>query len=324
MTYRHLTYHERIQIDALLQVDTSIPEIAKRLNRPKSTLYRELNRNAYEGFYFVETAQVSAEIRKSKASLDRCADEEVDDMIAAGLRHGMSPEQISGRLKAEGAASASTSMIYARIKKDKIAGGDLWMNLRSGRKTYRKAFGRSGKLDNGIINRISIEERADIVEYRERTGDLEGDTIIGGKQRGALLTMNDRVTKKVSIDKLKSKNSEHVCEVMVDATKKFKGKKHTCTLDNGKEFAGHEDFTELTGVKVYFCKVRSPEERGSNENMNGLIRQYVPKGTDITQVSKLRVKFIERSLNSRPRKSLNFLTPLEAESKGEIKFNFFS
>jgi len=111
---------------------------------------------------------------------------------------------------------------------------------------------------------------------------------------------------------------------MIQATSKFEGKKHTCTLDNGTEFAGHEDFTEATGVKVFFCHPRTPEERGSNENTNGLIRQYIPKGTDISKIGKVRIKFIEYSLNSRPRQKLNFLTPLEAESRGKIKFNFFS
>ena len=236
----------------------------------------------------------------------------------------MSPAQISGRLRAEEGVTASTSMIYKRIKKDKAAGGDLWMNLRHSRKSYRKNCGGKKGLENGIINRVSIDERADIVEYRERSGDLEGDTIIGAKQKGALLTMNDRVTKKVSITKLKNKTADHVCENMIKATEMFPGKNHTCTLDNGTEFAGHEDFTDVTGIKVFFCHPRTPEERGSNENTNGLIRQYLPKGTDLSQVSKVRVRFIEYSLNSRPRKSLNFLTPLEAESKGKIQFHFFS
>jgi len=324
MTYHHLTYHDRIQIGALLQVQVSPTEIAKQLNRPKSTIYRELGRNSCEGFYFYETAQLLSEIRKSNASLDRCADEEIDEMISEGLRHGMSPAQISGRLKAEDAASASTSMIYSRVEKDKIEGGDLWMCLRRSRKTYRKKFGKDGKLENGIKNRVSIEERPEKVEYRERFGDLEGDTIIGAKQKGALLTLNDRVTKKVSINKLESKSSDHVCEEMIKATLKFEGKKHTCTLDNGTEFAGHEDFTDATGVKVFFCHPRTPEERGSNENTNGLIRQYIPKGTDISLVSKIRIKKIEYSLNSRPRQRLNFLTPIEAESRGKIKFYFFS
>jgi IS30 family transposase len=324
MTYHHLTYHDRIQIGALLQVQVSPTEIAKKLARPKSTIYRELARNSCSDFYFYSTAQILSENRKSNASLDRCEDEEIDEMIAEGLRHGMSPAQISGRLKAEGAASASTSMIYARVKKDKLEGGDLWMNLRRSQKTYRRSFSKGGNFENGIINRVSIEERADIVEYRERSGDLEGDTIIGAKRRGVLLTMNDRVTKKVAINKLKNKKADHVCEEMIQATSKFVGKKHTCTLDNGTEFAGHEDFTEATGVKVFFCHPRTPEERGSNENMNGLIRQYIPKGTDISKIGKVRIKFIEYSLNSRPRQQLNFLTPLEAESRGKVKFHFFS
>lgn len=324
MTYHHLTYRERILIHSLLESEKKVPEIAKRLGRQKSSVYRELERNSYNGFYFYETAEILANDRKSQASFDRCTDEELDEQIELGLSHGMSPEQVSGRLKTEGVVTASTSMIYARIKADKGSGGVLWKCLRRSNKKYRRKYGTAQNKESGIKNRVSIEERAEIVDYRERAGDLEGDTMIGAKQKGALLTMNDRVTKKLSITKLKNKTSDHVCEQMIKAVDTFPGKKHTCTLDNGTEFAGHENFTDETGIDVFFCHPRAPEERGSNENTNGLIRQYLPKGTDLSKVTKIRVKFIEYSLNSRPRKSLNFLTPLEAESRGEIKFHFFS
>jgi len=323
-SYHHLTYHDRIQINALLQVGYKPVQIATHLGRPVCTISRELNRNGVSGFYFLETAQINAEFRRSQASEDRDSDEELDAMIEQGLRHGMSPAQISGRLKAEGVANTSTSNIYSKIKKDKLAGGDLWMFLRHAGKTYRKTYGGSANFNNEIKNRVSIDERPHIVDFKERKGDLEGDTIIGAKHKGVLLTLNDRVTKKVSIDKLKSKKSDEVSEAMINATAKFDGEKHTCTLDNGKEFAGHEDFTDVTGIKVYFCRPSSPEERGANENTNGLIRQYIPKGSDITKVTKTRIKFIERSLNSRPRKTLNFLTPIEAESDGKVQLHFFS
>lgn len=323
MAHHHLTYAERINIDTLLQLEVSITEIVIKLERSKSTIYRELSRNSCSGFYNAEIAQQLSTNRKSIASQDRDDDEELGEMINKALRHGMSPEQISNRLKAEKVASASTSAIYARIKNDKKDGGDLWMNLRRSRKTYRKAFGKSGGMNNGIVNRVSIDERPDIVEYRKRRGDLEGDTMIGARHKGVLLTMNDRVTKKVAIYKVKGKNSKRICNAMIKATGKFKGKKFTCTLDNGKEFAGHEDFTEVTGVKVYFCRPMHSEERGSNENTNGLIRQFVPKGSDITKVSHSKISFIEYGLNSRPRKSLNYLTPLEAELGRKIQFHFF-
>lgn len=324
MTYHHLTYRDRILIGSLLELEKKVPDIAKRLGRPKSSIYRELERNSYNGFYFYETAEILASDRKSQASYDRCTDDELDEQIELGLSHGMSPEQISGRMKAEGLVTASTSTIYAKIKADKSSGGVLWKCLRRSSKKCRRKYGTSGSKESGIKNRVSIEERPENVDYRERTGDLEGDTMIGAKQKGALLTMNDRVTKKLSITKLKNKTSDHVCEEMIKAVNIFPGKKHTCTLDNGTEFAGHENFTDETGINVFFCHPRAPEERGSNENTNGLIRQYIPKGTDITKVSKIRIKSIEYSLNSRPRKSLNYLTPLEAESRGKLKFNFFS
>jgi IS30 family transposase len=251
-------------------------------------------------------------------------DEDLWERIETGIRHGMSPAQVSGRLRSEGIDFMSTSTIYKRVKQDRFDGGDLWMFLRRSRKTYRRNFTFVCDPSNEIKNRISIEERPEKVDYRERKGDLEGDTIIGARHRGVLLTLNDRVTKKVAIEKLQSKHSDHVSKVMVEAVTKFPGKKHTCTLDNGKEFAGHEDFTDATGIKVYFCKPRAPEERGSNENTNGLIRQFLPKGTDLSKVTRARLRKIEYKLNSRPRKSLNFLTPLEAESKAKLQFYFFS
>jgi transposase, IS30 family len=323
MAYHHLTYTDRIKLNALLQIGKKIPAIALEIDRAKSTLYRELHRNSFNKDYFLDTAQAISENRRRLASQDRCEDDELFEQIEQGLRHGMSPEQIVGRLRAEDVESVSVSTIYAWIKRDKADGGDLWMTLRRSRKTYRKAMHKEGGLENGLINRVSLDERPDIVEYRKRKGDLEGDTVIGARQQGVLLTMNDRVTKKVSIDKLSSKKSGEVCEAMIKATQKFKGKKFTCTLDNGKEFAGHEDFTEVTGIKVYFCRPMHSEERGSNENTNGLIRQYLPKGMDFRKVSKTRISFIEYKLNSRPRKSLNFLTPLEAESNGKVQFQFF-
>ena len=324
MTYRHLTYPDRIKINALLQLKMSPTEIAVEIGRPKCTLYRELKRNSYEGFYFVETAQLRADDRKRIASIDRCDDEELWDQVATGLKHGMSPGQVSGRLRAEGSEFMSTSTIYSRVKQDKLNGGDLWIYLRRSRKTYRRNFGMAGDPRNEIRNRVSIEERPEKVDYRERMGDLEGDTMVGARHRGAILTLNDRVTKKVSLDKLDNKKANHVSGIMIEASRKFPGKKHTCTLDNGREFAGHEDFTEATGIKVYFCHPRTPEERGSNENTNGLIRQFLPKGMDLSAVTRTTLKKIEYRLNARPRKSLKYLTPIEAESKGKIQFNFFS
>lgn len=325
MAYHHLTYSDRIKINALLQLEFNPSEIALELGRPKCTIYRELNRNSSEGFYFVETAQLCAEDRKRLASMDHVDDDEdLWERIAAAIKHGMSPGQVSGRLRAEGVDFMSTSTIYKRVEQDKLDGGDLWIYLRRSHKTYRRNSAAVGDSRNEIKNRISIEERPEKVDYRERRGDLEGDTIIGARHKGVLLTLNDRVTKKVVIEKLESKKSEHVCEVMIEATTKFPGKKHTCTVDNGKEFAGHEDFTEATGIKVYFCHPRAPEERGSNENTNGLIRQFLPKGTDLSKVTRTTIRKIEYKLNSRPRKTLNFLTPLEAESKGKIQFHFFN
>ena len=323
MPYHHLTYSDRIKINALLQVGRSVPSIAEEIERPKSTLYRELHRNSYGSFYFCDHAEAKAKERRVNASEDRDEDEEILSCIDLGLRQGMSPEQISGRMKVETSSAPSTSTIYRRIAEDKDSGGDWWLLLRRGGGRYRRKYGSALKTRETIKNRVSIEKRPEIIENRERLGDLEGDTIVGARHSGVLLTLNDRVSKKVVIRKLTSKNAIHVSEVMSAAVEEFKGPLRSCTLDNGTEFAAHETFTEKTGTPVYFCHTMSPQERGSNENTNGLIRQYIPKGTDIASVSPERLQFIEDSLNNRPRKSLNFMTPNEYESTRKISNYFF-
>jgi transposase, IS30 family len=324
MTYHHLTQHERTQFGALLQLNRKIPEISKQLGRNKSTFYREFNRNSVDGVYCAEVAQESADSRRTEASSDRPVDDKLWDKVEKGLKHGMSPEQVSGRLKVEEVDTISASSIYIHIRRDRENGGELWRYLRRSGKTYRQKYGSGTGTESGIKNRKSIEKRPEIVKLRVRHGDIEADTMIGAKHKGVILTLNDRVTQKLVLEKLKSKEAAGVCEAMVKATNRFQGKIHTCTLDNGKEFAAHQDFTKATGAAVYFCHPMSPHERGSNENMNGLIRQYLPKGTDLSSVTDERLQEIANLLNTRPRKTLSYLTPIEIESGGKLKFYFFS
>jgi IS30 family transposase len=183
------------------------------------------------------------------------------------------------------------------------------MHLRTQGKRYRK---RGQKKDQrGIIpNRVDIDKRPKIVEEKTRVGDFEVDTIIGKNHQGALVTINDRKTGIVKIRKVNSKNAEQVAQAVIDALTPYKPFLHTITSDNGKEFALHAQISQHLGVEFFFAKPYHSWQRGANENLNGLIRQYFPKKTDFSTISDHQVQMVEEKLNNRPRKRFNFESPL--------------
>ena len=220
-----------------------------------------------------------------------------------------SPEQISGSSYYRNIFVISHESIYQHILRDKKSGGDLYKFLRCQRKR-KKRYGTSRFDKRGQIqNRVSIDKRPKIVDKKSRIGDLEGDLMIGGNHKGALVTLVDRCSKKTRIVKIEFKRSEAVFHAISKALKSEIV--HTITLDNGKEFSCHEKISENTGCKVYFAHPYSSYERGLNENTNGLIRQYFPKKTDFRKITQKDVKRVEVFLNNRPRKSLGFLSPNE-------------
>ena len=226
------------------------------------------------------------------------------------LKRGFSPEQITGRSKVDGKAMVSHETIYRWIWEDKRKGGILHKLLR--RQGHKYAKRGSKNAGRGFIpNRIDIDERPPVVELKERFGDLEIDTIIGKNHKGAILTINDRATSRVWIRKLTGKEAVPVAKITAWALRKVKTLIHTITADNGKEFAKHEEISQKLDIKYYFCKPYHSWERGANENTNGLIRQYIPKGTDFSEVTNKQIKRIENILNNRPRKRLGYLTPNE-------------
>lgn len=223
---------------------------------------------------------------------------------------GFSPEQIVGRSRLEGIAMVSHETIYRWIWEDKRRGGKLHKYLRrQGRRYAKRGSKNAGR--GFIPGRVDIDERPEIVELKERFGDLEIDTIIGKNHKGAILTINDRATSRVWIRKLSGKEAIPVAKIAVWALRKVKNLIHTITADNGKEFAKHEEIAQKLEIKFYFCKPYHSWERGANENTNGLIRQYIPKGKDFSEVTNKQIKWIENKLNNRPRKRLGYLTPNE-------------
>lgn len=214
----------------------------------------------------------------------------------------------------KGEETVSPERIYQHIYADYDHGGTLYQHLRQPRKKRRRRLGRKDR--RGVIpNRVSIDERPASVDSKRYYGDWEGDLIIGGKNEGAALTLVERKTRHCLIYPLEGKRSDEVMVAMIAALQPFVGKIRSITLDNGKEFAGHQTVSAVLGTKIYSAHPYSSWERGLNENTNGLIRQYLPKGDSLQGLTLEQCKRIEDKLNNRPRKALGFVAPIELYHK---------
>ena len=287
-------------------------EIAAAIGKHKSTISRELRRNCdgRSGRYDADLAQRKCE-RRQKGKPHRVRfTEEVRLRVEAMLREDYSPEQVVGRCRLEGLECVSVETIYQYVWGDKRRGGDLHTHLRRKGRKYRK---RGAKKDSrGVIrDRVSIDERPKVVDDKSRFGDLEIDLIMGANHRRALLSANDRASGISWIALLEGKDSKALADKAAEMLMPFKGLLHTVTSDNGKEFAEHKAIAKSLAVDYYFAHPYHSWERGANENMNGLIRQYLPKGTPFDGLDDNEIKRIRDKLNNRPRKKLGFLTPIE-------------
>lgn len=305
----HLTQEDRYHIHALKNTGKNNTEIANELGKHKSTISRELKRNSGQRGYRATQAHKLACLRKEEAPKFIKINIDLIIIISFYLEEKWSPEQISGWLFKEKKIEISHEKIYQLVLEDKQCGGILYTHLRwqiKRKKRYgTKAHDRRGQ----IVNKVSIEKRAEIVDKKSRRGDFEGDLVIGKNHKHALVTLVDRKTKLVKIIKVKSKKAEEVSEAICKVLKGFKI--YTLTFDNGKEFSYHEKIAKVLNTKVFFAHPYCSHERGLNENTNGLIRQYFPKKSDFTKLSALDISKVENALNNRPRKTLNFKTPNE-------------
>ena len=226
------------------------------------------------------------------------------------LRKDWSPEQISGRLKHEHGMTISHETIYQYVYEDKKDGGDLHTHLRC-RKKRRKRYG-SGRNRRGVIpNRTSIDERPSIVDKRNRIGDWEGDTIIGRRHKGALVSVVERSSLFTLIKPVNHKTAPAVRDAVTSCLKPHSDKTFTLTVDYGKEFADHESIAKALETDIYFAHPYASWERGINENTNGLLRQYFHRKRELTDVCQEEVKAVQDLLNHRPRKTLGYKTPHE-------------
>ena len=306
MAYKQLTQEQRYQIKALLDNKISRTQIGKTLGVDRSTINREIKRNSGKRGYRPKQAHGKALARRQEKSKPRIG-AEVWALVEKTLQEDWSPEQVSGKLKSSG-IPVSHERIYQHVYADKRAGGRLWEHLRHPKKYRKRAGGRDRR--GKIPNRISIDERPAIVNERSRIGDWEADLILGKNHQGVALTLTERKSRFTLLRTFPSKHADPITQGIKELLK-WDARLKTITFDNGKEFAGHEEIASALNVDCYFAHPYASWERGTNENTNGLIRQYLPKDRDLKNVSMEEESWIMDKLNLRPRKCLDFKTPYE-------------
>lgn len=308
--YTQLTSEQRYQISGLRKAGWKQVEIAAEVGVAKSTISRELKRNRGERGWWPKQAQALRDKRRQQCSNAKRFTLEDWAEVERLMRLDMSPEQAAARLELEGTLRISHESIYRHIYADKRAGGDLWRHLRC-QKPRRKRYASGQERRGTIKNRVSIDERPEVVGQRIRIGDWEGDTVIGKSHQGVLVTLAERKSRYVLAGQVRSKHAEGVTAKINSLLRPHKHKCHTVTFDNGKEFAEHETIAAELKADIYFAHPYHSWERGLNENSNGLLRQYFPKEMELTEVTEEQVKWAVGRLNHRPRKVLGFRTPFE-------------
>lgn len=311
---RHLTHEERCQISSYFDNGYSRKEISALIGRHSTVIGREIKRNSGKGGYEAEQAHKNYTLRRSVASSrpKKMTPERVKQIKTMLVTNDASPEQISGRLRLEHKVCISHEAIYQFIWKDKRFSGNLWERLRHRTKPYNKRSGK--KAGRGLIpNRVDIDQRPKIVDSKLRFGDLELDTIVGAKHKGAIVSIVDRASKLTWLIAVRRATADRVSRAIRRRLWVLakQGLIHTYTSDNGSEFARHAEIVRWLGGRFFFAKPYHSWERGLNEHTNGLVRQYLPKGTEFTNLTQAELSVIEDKLNNRPRKVLGYQTPLE-------------
>ncbi len=315
--YAQLTLQQRYQIQALSQHPILQKQIAKQIGVTPATISRELARNRVNGPYQALAAhQRSGKLRQRQAYKLMGS---LKEDILKRLRERHSPQQISGVLALEsGRKVISHEAIYQFIYRQQPADGQpltTYLRIR-----HKKRYRKRGQLEKrgSIPNRVSIDERPAIVETNREVGHWEGDTVIGAEHDGVLLTLVERVTKYTLIVKLPSKHADFLANALIKCLLRCILPVLSITFDNGKEFTQHQRMSKQLQAPIYFAHPYHSWERGLNENTNGLIRQYIPKGCRISIVKSTDLNWIQDQLNHRPRKTLGFLTPVQFAQKQGI------
>lgn len=310
--YRRLTQADRYQIEALVNSRISIREISRMLGFNPSTISREVARNCdrEKSIYIAVNADLQSKKRRSSLKTMKKISGTLEKEVRVLLLLDWSPEQICGRLKLESSHRLSHETIYKYIYEDYKNGGALWSHARR-RRRWRKTHvaSRNFKRIGARIDRSWMDERPVEANERTRLGDFERDTVLGKKGGGGLLTIVDRRSRLSRIRYLPKVTGKIAHEATVEALKDLNAR--TITNDNGHEFCDHKNTATVLNVEIYFCKPYRSYERGTNENTNGLIRQYFPKGE---HPDPNQIPLAEDRLNNRPRKCLGFKTPNEVHN----------
>lgn len=309
--YRRVTEIDRVIISTLLSEGGGNNFIAKQTGFDKGTISRELRRNKGERGYRYKQAHTKASKRQGHLINPRKMNDKMKLTVTTLLvENQWSPEQISHRLAKEGKSTVSHETIYSFIYEDKKNGGELYKHLRQGHKQRKRRF-PSQKRRSRLKDINPISERPKSANDRAEIGHLERDLVIGKNHAHAVLTIVDRKSRYTKLVKLEGKDSVAVGQKTVEALTGIKTL--SMTNDRGLEFADHKITEQDLGCKIYFCDPYSSQQRGTNENTNGLLRQYLPKGSDFTKITQKEVQQYEDKLNSRPRKCLDWKTPFEKQ-----------
>lgn len=304
----HIKIQERLQIETLLTAGRKPTEIAIQLGRSKSCISREISRNSVSGKYCHNVAQKLADERRVNAKQSFLTEDNWT-IARSLLQQKWSPEQISGWLKhnPEVGFYVSDQWIYEYVYTDRANGGTLYQHLRRGGKPYKS--GGKKQYRGKIKDRIDIGARPDIINERLRLGDWEVDSVIGKMNQSSIVTIVERLSRYTAIIKVSSKESENVCSAIINRMSTVALPLYSMTGDNGTEFSAHKKISDALGIDFYFTHPYSSWEKGTNENTNGLIRQYFPKGIDFGSIAESTLSEVETALNNRPRKCLNYKTP---------------
>ena len=308
--YTQLTQEQRYQIYAMNRAGFRQVDMAEEIGVHASTIGRELKRNTgLKGYRPNQANQLAVSRRgNARARIRECHWAEVDRL----LRGWWSPEQISWRLYEEQGYRISHEWIYQYVYRNKRLGGDLYRYLRC-QKQRKKRYG-SNERRGRIPNQTMIDERPSVVDRRSRIGDWEGDTVIGSRHQGVLVTLVERKSRYLELGHASSKSKDQVADEVIRCMMSHQRQCKTITYDNGKEFTDHQRMAVKLKADIYFAHPYSSWERGTNENTNGLIRQFFPKNRSLAKVSRQELQLTMDRLNHRPRKTLNWRTPHEVFS----------
>lgn len=329
MSYTHLTWKDRYVISHLTVAGFSMREIGRRLGRDHSSISREIKRNgpSYSGgVYWYDFTHPKAVKRRHQARHYRRQNHQpLVEYVEDRLRLDWPPEAIAARIRVDFPIDEQMRISHETIYRwgylDASQGGDLHNHLRR-RHPKRRMQKRYGSGRRFIPGRVSIDQRPAIVETRERFGDWEGDTLEGAKGKGALATHVERRSRYLIAAKLADKKAATMNAQSIPSFLKLpRPMRQTLTVDNGKEFSQFKELEAETGLKVYFADPYAAWQRGTNENTNGLLRFYFPKGTDFLAIMEEEIDLIIEKVNHRPRKCLNYQTPHEVflkKSRGAL------